>query len=70
VARRRSLDPTVCRLVDEAATRYLGVSRTTSEFARGKLRRDPVYVAAPFAHVVFYARHRHDESVARDRRER
>jgi hypothetical protein len=45
VARRRSLDPTVRRLVDEAATRYLGVSRTTSEFARGKLRRDPVYVA-------------------------
>jgi SAM-dependent methyltransferase len=43
--RRRSLDRTLLGLVDEAATRYLGISRASSEFARGKLRLDPVYLA-------------------------
>ena len=43
--RRRSLDHTLRGLVDEAATRYLGISRASSEFARGKLRLDPVYLA-------------------------
>jgi SAM-dependent methyltransferase len=42
---RRRLDPALSRLVDEAATRYLGISRASSEFARGKLLRDPVYLA-------------------------
>jgi hypothetical protein len=45
VSRRRSLDPALCRLVDEAANRYRGISRVSSEFARGKLRLDPVYLA-------------------------
>jgi uncharacterized protein (DUF2062 family)/2-polyprenyl-3-methyl-5-hydroxy-6-metoxy-1,4-benzoquinol methylase len=38
-------DPDFTRLVREAADRYLGTSMTAWEFARAKLRNDPVYRA-------------------------
>jgi uncharacterized protein (DUF2062 family)/trans-aconitate methyltransferase len=42
-------DPEFTRLVREAADRYLGTTMTAWEFARAKLRNDPVYRAVLFA---------------------
>ncbi|MEO5821133.1 MAG: DUF2062 domain-containing protein [Vicinamibacteraceae bacterium] len=42
---RRYRDPSFTRLSSEAADRYLGTSLTAWEFARAKLRGDPVYRA-------------------------
>ena len=42
---RRYCDPEFTRLTSAAADRYLGTSLTAWEFARAKLRRDPVYRA-------------------------
>ena len=41
----RYRDPEFTRLVRDAADRYLGTSMTAWEFARAKLRNDPVYRA-------------------------
>jgi SAM-dependent methyltransferase len=43
---RRRGDPHFVELVRRAADRYVGMSITAWEFARGKLRNDPVYRAA------------------------
>jgi uncharacterized protein (DUF2062 family)/2-polyprenyl-3-methyl-5-hydroxy-6-metoxy-1,4-benzoquinol methylase len=43
---RRRDDPHFVELVRRAADRYVGMSITAWEFARGKLRNDPVYRAA------------------------
>jgi uncharacterized protein (DUF2062 family) len=42
-ARRRAMDPAFAALVSQAADRYVTTSITAWEFARVKLRRDPVY---------------------------
>ena len=42
--RRQGDDVSVAGLVDAAAERYLAVGVSTWEFARGKLRMDPVYL--------------------------
>jgi uncharacterized protein (DUF2062 family)/2-polyprenyl-3-methyl-5-hydroxy-6-metoxy-1,4-benzoquinol methylase len=44
VVRARGLTPTATRLVDAAAARYLPIGAGTWEFARGKVRHDPVYL--------------------------
>jgi SAM-dependent methyltransferase len=43
IVNRRSLDPALARLIEEAASRYLRAGCNSWEFANGKLRLDPVY---------------------------
>lgn len=46
VANTAALAPHLARLLDAAAYRFLDVGVTAWEFARAKLRRDPIYTAA------------------------
>ena len=46
MANAPSLPPHLARLFDAAAYRFLDVGVTAWEFARAKLRRDPIYLAA------------------------
>lgn len=43
IARRRSRQPEISALIEQAAYRYLGTGMFNWEFVRGKLRHDPVY---------------------------
>ena len=45
-------DPTFLELVRRAADRYVGTSMTAWEFARGKLRGDPVYRTTLFGRLI------------------
>lgn len=50
--RRGESDPVFARLVRRASDRYVGTSITAWEFARGKLRNDPLYRTALFSGVL------------------
>jgi len=50
--RSTTSDPTFLELVRRAADRYVGTSITAWEFARGKLRGDPVYRMTLFGRLI------------------